>query len=553
MRFARHVYPFVILFPLVVTLLLLWFVETDHPSAAHPIQVGVNGDPDHPSSEFTTEVARFADAEAVAIALSSSAIEDPSKRVLYLAAPEGSAQESWIREGYPAVLFAPATSVLSLEDVGAQSAAGQYLVYGPLPVAEKFASLARDRGYAAAIENVTPASMLRFKTSLLYSVSACWVLAATALIAASFARARRYAIMRFWGNSALAVLVRELAAVVKQSWVVTLGLGSAAVVAVMWSGGWTAFVQVAEVAGTLTTVMLGALVFVHLAAIAIAYFLPDTLAAIRGRVQHLPIMSLSFAIRIPVALLLVATMGSVMSNFASFREIRDVLGGLGSAGDAQRLAVSGRAAADGAGLSPIFEGVGGWLREISINGGAVITQPLLLEVGSSTAQGLVVNRTYLTRHPALLADGQALLPPVHETGMVTIGIPQARMDDRQWVSQAVESFIEFNADAEAAIAATPAVVALADHQEWFTYGAQEFSATGDSVRIVDPIVIVVDDRVLDRAFYASMAGQGAICSQIRIVPLRRWRRSLSFRSTCVGFSPQRSPISRNIRVRSANW
>lgn len=504
----HHVYVLAVLFPVAVSLLLIWFIEAEHPAAANPIQVVVSGDPGAPSGVFIAKVIEFAVNESVAVALSSSAVGDPSQRVLYLEAPEGSGLEDWVSAGYPPSLFAPKTSVMPLADIGAQSAAGHYLVYGEASEADRFASLARVQGYAAEVQNVTPVAMLLFKTSLLYSVVACCLLAATALIAAAFARARRYAIIRFWGNSAGTIALRELAAVVRQSWKTILMLGLLAIAGLAWGGGLSAIARVSEVSAPFIAVMLIYLILVHVFAISVTYYLPDTLAAMRGRVQHLPIMSLTFCIRVPVALLLAATVGSVMGGFANVKSVGDVLDGLGAAGTAQRLAISGRAAADGDGQVAIFLGLGGWLRETAVAGEAIISQPLLIESGDSTAAGLIVNRTYLAKHPASLASGQEFLPPTSDHGLITVGIPEARQGDRGWLTQAVRSFLELNADGDLFRGVSTNVVSLADKQKWFTYGAQEFSSIEDSVTIADPVVIVVEDRVLSPSFYASMAGQG---------------------------------------------
>lgn len=505
-----HVYLFVVVFPVVVALSLVWFIELEYPAARNPVQVLVTGDPGTSAQELYTGVKSFAEDETVAVALSVREVQDPSQRTLRLHAPADSGLEDWIAQGYPRVLFAPDTKVVPLAENSVQSAAGMYLVYGSVSKAESLASVVREHGYAAEVHDSSLWSVLSFKASLLYSIVSCWVLGATALVASTFSKSRGYAIMRFWGNPAGSVLLRELLRVWRYCWPRLLVLALVGLAVLGFLGRWPGLAQVSAVALPMLGLMLAATLAVHVASLGLAYYLPDTLAAIRGRIQHLPLMSLSFAIRLPVAFLLVMTSVAVVGNVSSVRDTQDVLRGLGPAGQAQRLAISELAASEPDEQTEIFLGIGRWLGEVDSRAEAVISQPVQIEpnAGMKPEMTVLVNPTYLSRHTVLLSDGSAMRAHPDDLTEVVIGVPEARMGQSQALVEKIVEDLNLNLDDHLAGKLSPRVVPLADGQDVFTYGAQEFGSLTESVALTAPVVVALPGAVLSPSFYASVAGQG---------------------------------------------
>ena len=503
-----HVYLWMVVFPVAVSLLLAWFVELDHPSAGRPVQVSVTGDPGRPSAELFSAVAQFSEEIGVPVALSTADIAEPSKRMLFLEAPGGSGVESWLTRGYPRLLFPSATMVLPFSGIPAVSGAGKYLVYGSVTDARTLMGVADRLGYTAEIQDVTPLSMLMVKRSLLYSVVSFWVLGVTVLVASTFSRVRAYAVMRFWGNPVPTVLARELARVGRFLWawvLIVVVVGPGALVAIGHSAG---VGQILPVAASMAGVMLTSALLVHTLSLVLAFHLPDNLSAMRGKIQHLPLIPLSYVIRGPVALLLVAASISAAGSVTTVRQLRGVLDGLEPAGQAQRLAISELAAGDPDDQAAIFSGVGDWLSHADAHGQAVIAQPVLVEATPDAASEpvLLVNATYLHRHTVRRADGSPMGAPADDE--VVIGVPGSRWGERERAAADVGEFLSNNVTADMRDRLRTGAVELADGQSLFTYGAQEFSAVSDAVTMRDPVVVVVPPLTLAPEFYASIAGQG---------------------------------------------
>lgn len=504
------VYLGVLVFPVVTALLLVWFVELDHPAAEEPIQVVVTGDPGSPSHELYSGIQAFIDESSTAIALSTSDVQDPSRRVLYLGAPAGSVTEGWLSDGYPRLLFPSDTRVLPFAELSTESAAGRYLIYGSADDAQRFATLIRDHEYGAEVQDVSPMTMLFFKKSMLYGVVSCWILGATAVVASTFSRCKGYAIMRFLGNSAATVYMRELARVWGFLWPRLLAVGLPTLAALAIVDRWQGVVQAGRVALPIIAVMLGAILMVHGVALSLAYYLPETLPAMRGRVQHLPLMSLSYGIRMPVVVLLIVTFVSVAGGVSAVRDVQGVLKGLEPAGQAQRLAISELTARDAEEQTAIFLGVGDWLSDIDARGQAVVSQPILVESdrGLPPENVLLINTTYLGLHTVELADGSSLTGLTEASPEVIIGVPSTRMAESRHLEAVVADLLANNVRDDLAGKLTTRLVALADGQTLFTYGAQEFSAVSASVTMREPAVVLVPPSVLAPAFYSSIAGQG---------------------------------------------
>lgn len=505
-----HVYLFVVVFPVVVALSLAWFLELEGPAARNPVVVSVKGDPGTSAQELYAGVRAFAEDEAVAVALLGREVQDPSRRTLRLHAPAGSGLEDWVTRGYPRVLFASETQVVPFAGDSVQSAAGWYLVYGPVSKAEGLAGVVRGHGYAAEVYDSSLWSALLFKRSLLYSIVSCWVLGATVLVASTFAKSRGYAIMRFWGNPAGSVLLRELLRVWRYCWPRLLVLVLAGLCVLGFWDRWPGLAQVGAIAVPMLGLMLAGILVVHVVALGLAYFLPDTLAAIRGRIQHLPLMSLSFAIRLPVVLLLVMTSVTVIENVSSVRDAQHVLGGLGPAGQAQRLAISERAAGEPDEQTAIFLGIGRWLGEVDSRAEAVVSQPMLLEFdeGVQPDKMVLVNPAYVSRHPVLLGDGSVMRAPQGDLTEVVIGVPEARMGNSQTLVDEIVKTLDLNLDERVVGRISPRVVPLADGQDLFTYGAEELGEVTGNVTVRDPVVVALSGAVLSPEFYASVAGHG---------------------------------------------
>lgn len=392
-----NAYLFSILLPIAAALMLPWLAELDHPPAGSPVQVVVTGDPGLPPTEFVEDVNALVAEHSNAIARFSTGLEDPSRRVLQLAVSEDSSFGGYLTDGYPRILFAAVTSVVPFEGQSLQNAAGRYLVYDSPGSARQLTLLAQEHGYGAETQDVTRMAMLLFKRSLLYSVIACGLLRVTAITSSTFSRARRYAIMRIWGLSAHTVLLRELRQAWRYLWkrMLTIGLITAATFVLLRRS--QGIIPVGSIAAPIMLLTVAASLLAHSASLGLAYFMPDALSAIRGRVQRLPVMSLSYAIRIPVCFLLVMSSGSLINTVSNVKDIQGVLAGLTPAGKAQRLAISELQAPQADEQEAIFTGE--TLRTFASEGRIVILAPHSETVAQIGTRALWLDEGNPTRTP----------------------------------------------------------------------------------------------------------------------------------------------------------
>ncbi len=507
-----HVHLGVLLFVSFTAALLAWFVELDHPAAKAPVSVEVSGDPDRPSREFFSAVRGFSQEQSVAVAFLTSDIDDMSQRALFLQAPAEDPIGSWLIEGYPSRLGSAGTRVESFSGLSDGSAAGQYLVYGPLEVAERFASLAEQFTYSTSVYRVSPVDMLLLRVHVLFAVVGVTVLGVMVIAAATFSRARHYAVMRFFGNSAMTVFVREFIRVGRYLWPRALALFVVAGSGLVVAKGWAAVVQVAGIAGPLVALTIALMLVVHGLTLVLAYFLPDTLSAIRGRLQHLPLMSLSFSVKLPVVFTLAILSGFLIQSSSSLKNLHDAIGGMAEARGVQRAAVSPKTARNGDEQTAIFLGVGRWLSRLDLAGEAVVAQPMLLDSGQDLKwqqQLLVVNPSYLVRHSVKAADGSRFeLPPGGEEDVV-IAVPSSLLGDLDRISTEIAGFLENNLkESPTEEPVRSRVSVLADDQTLFAYGADSFESPEPMVGVHQPVLVVVPSGQFDLAFYASMAGTG---------------------------------------------
>lgn len=517
-----QVYLFAMLFPVIVAASLVWFVEQEHPAAGNPVQVEVTGDPGTPATEFFSEIDAFSQDRGVAVALFTADLGDPSRRVLHVTAPDGTAPAEWVTTGYPGGVFATPTNVTPLSDAATRSAAGMYLVYGTETDAEYFTLVARKQGYAAGVQNITPGLILTTTTPLLYALISCWILAATALVASTVCKGREYAITRFWGATGTTVVARELAAVARYV-APRLGIVAAlGITAATATGNWAGLNHILTAAGPYMAGLLAGTAAVHATAVAATFYLPDQLAALRGNAGHTPVMSLTYAARLPVVFLLAFTLVGAVNNATAYHDTRTALADLGPAGTTQRLAVSGLAAQTADEQDAIFTGVGTWLTDVDRDGDAVITQPMLLDPTTTEnpvsshplfADGpvpmMLVNNTYLTRHHITTTDGTPLTATPTAPDVI-VAVPAALEPHRATIEATLIDSLDLNVRSEHVGAITTTPAHLADGLDVFTYGAQEFSDDTSHATLHDPILVVVPNTLLAPAFYASLAGQGGI-------------------------------------------
>lgn len=517
-----QIYLLAAVFPVFIAMSLAWFVELDHPAASNPVQVEVTGDPGTPSQEFFADISVFSTNRKTAVALFTTKIDNPTERILHATTPAGSDTSHWLTAGYPGGFFNKTTTVVPLDHSTVQSAAGMYLVYGTTADAEQFTLVARKHGYAAGLQDISPWRILTSTTALLYGLISCAILGATALVASTISKAREYAITRFWGTHVGTVIGRELLSVLvylKLRLAALLALATATAIA---TGNAAGIGHVAAIAAPLVTILMAITVMVHIVAVTATYYLPNQLSALRGDAGHTPVMSLTYAARLPVVFLLAFTVVGLASSTSAFTQTHRALSDLNPAGSAERLAVSGKAAQSAEEQSVIFDGVGTWLTEIDRLGKAVITQPMLLDPTTvdnpvSThpvfSQGpvpmMLVNSTYLNRHHVATTHGERLqVEP--KPSQLTIAVPADLEEHRNDIEAEILAELDLNVRPEYAGNLTVTPASLAADQEMFTYGAEEFSDPTSSATLHSPVLVVVPDALLTPAFYASLAGQGGI-------------------------------------------
>ncbi len=352
--------------------------------------------------------------------------------------------------------------------------------------------------------------MILFRKQILYSIVGCCILGSTVIAAATFSRCKAYAILRFWGHSPGVVFFREMWEIGRSLSPMLLAATPLAVALPAISGNWGGLLHVTLAAFPLVAIMLTVTLAVHGLTLGLAYYLSDTLLAMRGRIQHLPLAAVSYGIRAPAALMLVATAVSTLAGLSTLNGVEKVLNGLEPAGDAQRIAISELAARDADEQAAIFLGVGQWLSSVDTKGHAVIAQPVRIWGNPTEAPKdlLLINSVYLELHAVTLTSGASMRVAPDKSTEVTVGIPDTQLKERDRIEASITEFLANNVQSDLSDRLTLRTETVADGQTLFTYGAQEFSSISADVSISDPIVVVVPPGTLAPVFYSSIAGQG---------------------------------------------
>lgn len=468
------------------------------------------------SVEVLTAVSRLAEQSGATIAKEVADLEDPDLRHLYMALGGASAPEaSWLTHGYP--WFSPdaPTRVHAFDELRDIDPSGTYVVFGGERAAENVAALFRGVGFEEVLVGEAPGSwgLVAYFAQDPIGVSYVAVsLLVGFLVATSVVSGvKSYGVQRLHGAGRFTILGRDARGAVLP-WLtsmVVIGLASAVLLANYNDlHQWRRFVAFS---GAIYLSLVVVAVIAYLAGLALVAQ-ASVLESIKGRVPWRGALTAVYLVRAPVLLIMVASLGGVLSSGAAVRDYLPTRDAWADAAGGATIAFGGSASVSE--MDRYFLEAGEWIRDRELAGDVILALPTRLS-GDTRSGAIVVNDAYLSRHTVLDAQGARVgHAPVDS---VLVLLPADRESESESVRREVDRLLQGLADHRptAEQARSPnldVVVQFAQpDQQVFTYVADPQNAPYPTF-LSSPVVVVVNARteIIAADDYASYASQGRL-------------------------------------------
>lgn len=478
------------------------------------------------------EVAALARRSHTTIALTTPELRNPENgrsMLLFAGSPEG---QRWLSDGYPDISPSRHTRV---EDATATTDVpdprGTYVVFGDEAVANELTDIVRGWGLdVITVRYFSAATLTEWVVGSQFLAIIGVTLALLALLGLSGAISgtRGYGIRRLRGASIGDLLRLDARRYLRFTGIAVLGTAVAGVAALwLYNGlnraGVIAVFTTLAAALALITVALAHIVGV---AVAVRTSIPD---AVSGRVTGSWVLGVTYLLRVPALLLLVAvtvSFTSAMGQLASDRADADSLSWR-RADDAARVAINDRAVTSGEGTHSDADPIGHWLLSETARDNTVlvewvpsgiadapVTDP---EADAATPDGtvgtggvLVVDRAYATDQQLFPEAG--LAPDAVPTGGALLLLPKRLEADRSEILSTFFDRFDGVSGERARASDLLGEIAAAEEpagQSHFLYDAnQGHGATS----ISDVPVLILDDpaTLYTEDAYAAAASRGGL-------------------------------------------
>lgn len=467
--------------------------------------------------QVTAMLESFAREQGVNIGRQVDDLERPeSLRHLYLAVGDPYAESAaWLRDGYPGFSPAISTEMRPLGEISTRDPRGYYLLFGPQQAADdllpRFAELGL-RGSQQPYLTPSRAIELFGHGALLLAVAAVAAAAVAIVASGVILSSTAYGVRRLHGHSFGRILAEDMWATGRYLLGVVAVVGAAVAVFLVLYNGLNQF-------GRYSLIAVGFLVFftalaasAHLSALALVHR-TGILDSVKGRVPAGPVISSSYAIRVPALLLTLAAATAVLAGGSRAIDQRAEFATWSATGDAATVLLNGSLT----GREEEMTGtVGEWIRRSSDAGEVILTEReppdavFLPDSGVSVTELLIVNTTYLREQPLLDPAGRPVVGPDPGTDAVQVLVPERYRADSDRIGVSVDEWIGFQVRDRAGAAPEVAIVPLRSGQSPFAYDTATY--LDRPTRPVDPVVIAIPDGsdVLADEQYAAYATQGGV-------------------------------------------
>lgn len=482
-----------------LTLPFLYLYEEDtYSPLGFEAQVWVrDAGPAAATTDLSKAIESFAETRHVNVARHRASTDDAFfGRELYVAVGDSNrGAGTWIKDGYPYFSRLARTEVhqwnaLDLNEIDPR---GFYLVDASPEVAGELATEFSERGFTAATyPYLGPSEYLEgLLTDSNITSGAIAVLAAIVLVgAAVLLNAKSYGVGRLHGRSLGWLVRRDVVVGAPGVLLIALILSAAAMLGLGLYNHLHYIDTYCALSATLLLVSAVATFTTHVAAIWLTSRI-DTVSAIKGQLPVWPTLTVAYLLRLPAALLAVASAVAALALAAPARQaVEGLAAAQAHAGDASYMLLNGSLDAADLTTPEITE----WFTRADRDGRILLAEDsssAYRAVGTAgVANGqtgsapdvLTVNDTYLAEQVVLAENGSRITPDDLPSDRATLLVPAVSLVDGDAVlAQAVDE-LEF-ARSRSGIPAvhSPTRRTIASGQQLFTYG----SALG-SRRISNP-------------------------------------------------------------------
>lgn len=407
--------------------------DADHVSAAHAIAT----------------MSRIAKDNGVTLVLTVSDAKTPhTGRIAYVSTYPGSLGTAWLRDGYPDVLpRLMTTRVKPISDSERLGVGGSYALVGGDSASRSKAALQLVAKLPAMGYSVTAWRMNIARTFLnlpeQLCIAALLSLLLCALLALLFAmlNAKGYAVYQLHGYARRQIWVRDVRANLRASLIAAAGIIVVAACAYAAIDGFAQWQRMLRAFAAVLAVFLLVIALFHVGGMRLATLQP-VLSGLKG---HIPVGRATldmYVIRVPAALVSMATVSALMTAGVSVGQARQRLAYWGDNGSVAY--VEGfRGSATDADMGAYLQ----WVARENQAGKVIRAYKTRLsdirdDTSSTPAVSgnvLIVNAAYLRRN--VIKDSSGTRIRAVPDGKVLLVIPQERSDDADAISQVVSAYV----------------------------------------------------------------------------------------------------------------
>ncbi|APC37869.1 hypothetical protein A9R04_25760 [Nocardiopsis dassonvillei] len=445
-------------------------------------------------------IVSFAEEHRVNIALETADVRDPGGlRHLHMAVgnPEQPGA-SWLDEGYPGLSLDHRTEVHPWNEAAELDPRGTYHLFGEEGSATAFLdamSVYGLDGYVAP-EYQTVEWFEIVRDAALFDAFTVALLCGVIGIATSvLLNARSYAVLRLHGMSPSRILLRDLRQLAPY-WSAVAVITAMLMTALLYvHGALPRWGLLLEVALFYLSAFSAAGVVAHVAALALVHA-TDVLPALKGRLAVRLATVSTYAVRVPALVLVLGLMASLALSLQVLQGQRQAHEAFTEAGDISRFHFS--QSADELQGQETTQAFGESLRALDEQGRLLLAAPG--ESGSilrTTAVPedltlIVVNDTYLRRHPVLDPEGRPYGP---STGSdeVRVLVPETHADLTAVLQEEVGLWLRESWETNDGVPPRTRVDTAPSQagQQLFTYGATPLGTQNDVPFARDPVIVAV--------------------------------------------------------------
>ncbi len=496
--------------------ILLSAADREIPLAKSPNHVSVSGNTSSSREAIFTEMKYFTQDEQITLGKYQEDMAEPEKkRSLFVLQPRsGESTASIISSTYPDVNRNMKTSTHPLESHKLESWAGKYLIYGTLGQAHIFAEKMRSHGFVVTeSRQISPLKFLERESGVMWSAIGIIGALAASIVASGFSRSKSFGIKRMHGHAIGVVLAGDLREMLRITLAASIACMTGATCFLWIYNGAAQIVSYIELSAILCGASLLLLFLIQATVSLIVWNTTDILSQVKGRLNGIPVIGGTYALRAPIAIMLIsmtATAHGSGADLQRFKEQRSLW--TAESANAGRFLFKGEGSqvVDANSEKAMSETIGSWLEQKAGKGElhiAYVTHASA-ENSSLPMEILVVDSSYPARHPASVAapEGQHLST---EKGIATLtvrsGSPDKIRPNRSSIEKALNPLLRNSVELRTA-------PDLPEQSKQFTYGAQ-VNPQGILPSIDAAAVITVPAELLTKDMLVSAATSGGVLAK----------------------------------------